>query len=150
MKQIAWPTVIIIALVLAALVLLAYLKVDPNYLVALGGFGTVLAGVLERVYRGPPPPPPAAVLLLALAIPLAACTPGARRDVAHGVLDVASIACLLANAESDDPTVRTVCHLEDVAQDDLHRLIGEQRAAARRYAASRAGACGAADAGGGR
>jgi hypothetical protein len=79
-----------------------------------------------------------------------ACTPAARRDAARTVLDVAAIACVIANAESDDATVRTVCHLEQVAADDLRRLLGEQRAAARRYAASKAGACGPAPDGGAR
>ncbi len=139
--KIAWSTLAAVALVIGGLVALAALKVAPEYLVALGAFGTVLGGVLDRMFRGPPPPGVALFLLLALAIPLTSCTPGARRDVARGALDVASIACVIANAESDDATVRTVCHLEQLVDEDLRRLVGEQRAASRRYAASRAGAC---------
>jgi hypothetical protein len=42
-----WPTVAVIAIVAAALVALAFLKVDAAYIAAVGGLGTVVAGLLR-------------------------------------------------------------------------------------------------------
>ena len=122
MKTIAWPTVIIIVAVLAALVILAYLRVDPMALAALGGFGTVLAGVLERVYRGPQPPVPpgaAGLLCLVLALPLVAgCPSGAKTPTIDAEAGVAAIdnTCSFLEGLTDNGTVISICAtVEEIA-----------------------------------
>ena len=115
--KIAWSTVIVIALVLAALVGLAALKVDSTYLVALGAFGTVLAGVLERVFKGGPPPaggPVLVALLVMLGAPLACKGANAPSsgDVEAGLV-VVDAACTALEAITDDGAIKTVCATVD-------------------------------------
>lgn len=54
------------------------------------------------------------------------------------VLDVAKIACLIANAESTDDTIRTVCQIVDTEADAARQVLSAQRDSVRRYASSRA------------
>jgi hypothetical protein len=42
-----WPTVAVVAVAAAALVALAYLRVDATYIAALGSLGTVVAGLMR-------------------------------------------------------------------------------------------------------
>lgn len=51
--QVSWSTVSVVFIAVAALVVLAYLKVAPEYLVAIGALGTTLAGAGERLLRRP-------------------------------------------------------------------------------------------------
>lgn len=59
---------------------------------------------------------------------------------AQTVLDVAKVVCIVANSESDDQTIKTVCGI--VAEEDaaFRTVLGEHRKAAQRFAQSR-GAC---------
>jgi hypothetical protein len=85
--------------------------------------------------------------LLVLGLAFGACSPQANRDAAKTALDVVSVACIIANAESQDATVQQVCGIADVLVPDMQRIIGEQRTAARRYAAARMAAARCADGG---
>jgi hypothetical protein len=71
---------------------------------------------------------------------LAGCSAAARRD-AQTALDVAQIACVIANAESDDGTVQEICRITDAVVPDLRKLLAEQRAASRRFAREHAALC---------
>jgi len=56
-------------------------------------------------------------------------------------LDIAKVLCIVANAESDDQTVKTICHVVDAENDAFRAVLSEQRMASRRYA-SRKASCG--------
>jgi hypothetical protein len=74
------------------------------------------------------------------------CTP-AQRSTARTVLDVVQIACILANAESDDETVLRTCRIASEVLPDLKEILAAQRRAAEQYAAHRKAACARSDAG---
>lgn len=57
------------------------------------------------------------------------------------VLDLTQIACVIANAESDDATVRRVCRIVDAVVPELEKLLSTTRAANRAYAATQKGQC---------
>lgn len=78
---------------------------------------------------------------------LAACSLFTPKNV-QTALDIAKVLCIVANAESDDQTVKAVCNILDAEQDAFKSILTQQRAASRRYASTRA-ACspGATDAG---
>jgi hypothetical protein len=46
--QLSWPTVVVVFIVALALVALAFLKVQPEYLVAVGTLGAALAGAMKQ------------------------------------------------------------------------------------------------------
>jgi hypothetical protein len=56
------------------------------------------------------------------------------------VLDVAKVICIVANAESGDATVKSVCGIADAEDAAFHAVLNEHRTQARRFAASH-GAC---------
>lgn len=56
---------------------------------------------------------------------------------AQTVLDVAKVICIVANAESSDATVKTVCNITDAEDAALHAVLNEHRTQAKRYAAAR-------------
>lgn len=58
---------------------------------------------------------------------------------AKTVLDVAQIACIIANAESTDATVAQVCSVADALLPDLQKILGEERKALAK--AKKAAAC---------
>ena len=71
---------------------------------------------------------------------LGGCTPG-QRQIAKTVFDVAKVACIIANAELNDPALQVAC---DIANSDIlgaRKIADEQVMASKRYAASKAGAC---------
>jgi len=47
--QLSWPTVAVVFIVALTLVALAFLKVDPAYLVAVGTLGAALAGAMKQL-----------------------------------------------------------------------------------------------------
>lgn len=51
-------------------------------------------------------------------------------------LDVAKVACIIANAESSAAVVKTVCGILDAETPALQTILGEQRKASRRFASS--------------
>jgi len=64
-----------------------------------------------------------------------ACSLFTARNV-ETALDVAKVLCVIANAESEDATIKAVCKVTE-AEDPLVRdLLSKQRQASRRYAAS--------------
>jgi hypothetical protein len=79
-------------------------------------------------------------LLGAVLLALSGCSAAARRDV-QTALDVAQIACVIANAESDDTAVREICRITDLLLPDVRRILAEQRAASRRFADEHAARC---------
>jgi hypothetical protein len=85
---------------------------------------------------------PFLVLLFTIFITLLSCSPAANKKVANTALDLAQIACILLNAESDDATLQKVCGFAQDVLPDVQKLVSEQRAASRRYAAERAAASG--------
>ena len=66
---------------------------------------------------------------------------------ARTFLDVARIACIVANAESDDATVQRICGVVDELAPAMREVLAAQRTASRRYASERLGACMGPDAG---
>ena len=77
-----------------------------------------------------------------------ACTPG-QRQAAKGALDVAQMACVIANAALADSEVARICGLVDGIDDPIRRLLSAQReqvAAAEARGRAVAG-CSAVDAG---
>lgn len=62
------------------------------------------------------------------------------------VLDVVQVGCIIANATLPDDKVRQACDVADDLVPAMRDVLGEQRAALRRFAAENYGACGAADA----
>jgi hypothetical protein len=78
------------------------------------------------------------LLLMALGmLNAAACSLFTSKNVSTA-LDVAKIACILANAESDDATVKTVCNILEAEDAALRTVLKEQRQASRRFAAASA------------
>lgn len=80
------------------------------------------------------------ILFGAAVIALSGCSAAARRD-AQTALDVAQIACVIANAESDDSSVQEICRITDLLLPDVRRILSEQRAASRRFAEEHAARC---------
>lgn len=68
-----------------------------------------------------------------------ACSPFTSQN-AKTVLDVAKVICIVANAESNDVTVKTICNIANAEDAALHSVLNEHRTQARRYAAIH-GAC---------
>jgi hypothetical protein len=79
-------------------------------------------------------------LLTVAVIVLSGCSAAARRD-ARTALDVVQIACVIANAESDDATVREICRIANALLPDVKHILAEQRAASRRFANEHAARC---------
>jgi len=79
-------------------------------------------------------------LLLGAVVILLGCSAATRRD-AQTALEVAQIACAIANAESDDKAVQEACRIADALMADVKRLLAEQRAASRRLAEEHASRC---------
>ncbi len=75
-------------------------------------------------------------LPFALAL-LSACSLFTRENV-RTALDIAKVVCIVANAESDDQTVKSICNILDAEDEAFRRVLREQRVAARRFAASKA------------
>jgi len=63
------------------------------------------------------------------------------QEHAKDALDVATIACIIANASSDDATVQRVCRIVDEAAPAMKDVLKSHRAAAARYAAEHKGDC---------
>lgn len=55
-------------------------------------------------------------------------------------LEVGKVLCIVANAESDEATVKTVCNILDMEQEAFKSVLTENRKASRQYA-RKAGAC---------
>ena len=72
---------------------------------------------------------------LALLIGLVGCTAG-QKQVVRTALDVASYACIIANAGSADETIAKVCAIEAELVPALKELLRNHR-----MAMSKAGAC---------
>ena len=84
-----------------------------------------------------------AVCLLALTV--ASCSLLTAKNL-RTVLDVVQVSCIIANATLPDDRVRQACDVADDLVPAMRDVLGEQRAALRRFAAENYGACGAADA----
>ena len=65
----------------------------------------------------------------------------------HTALDIANVLCIVANAELPDENVQKVCNVADALIPDMKKLIGEQRASSRKFAASAGASKVAGDAG---
>lgn len=75
-----------------------------------------------------------------------ACTPG-QRQTARTVLDVAKIACIIANQSLPDRDVQKVCDVADDLIDPMKDVLASSRAASAQAVASARVGCGPADAG---
>lgn len=64
---------------------------------------------------------------------VSSCTPG-ERQAAKSALDVLQVACIIANAESDDATVAQVCGIANDLMPDLEKILSAQRKATRKAA----------------
>lgn len=60
---------------------------------------------------------------------------------AKTVLSAVQVACIIANSESDDSTIQSVCDFTRDMMPIVKGLVSEQKAASRRYADSVAGQC---------
>jgi hypothetical protein len=69
-----------------------------------------------------------------------ACSPSANKTL-RSVLDIIQIGCIIANAESDDANIQKACGVADDLLPDLRKIVAQERAASRRYAAEHASAC---------
>jgi len=79
---------------------------------------------------------PTYLVLLTMTGSIAGCSLFTSKNV-QTALDIAKVLCIVANAESDDQTVKTVCGIVDAEDAAFHAVLGEQRKAARRYSSSR-------------
>ena len=64
----------------------------------------------------------------------AGCSPAANRKVANTALDIATVACIIANSESSDATIAKVCGIADALLPDLRTIVSTSREANRKYA----------------
>lgn len=87
----------------------------------------------------PTTPPLPIIMLLAFLVGLIGCTPG-QKQAAKTALDVASYACILANAGADDATISKLCAIEADLAPAMKELLKQHRIAAKRVAAP-AGPC---------
>lgn len=81
---------------------------------------------------------------LGLMLGLVVTEPGCAlmtKENAKTVLDFASIGCIILNAELPDEKVATTCDIIDKLIPSMKELLSQQRAASRKYAASKAGNC---------
>lgn len=68
---------------------------------------------------------------------IVACTPAARRDVAHAVIDVALATCVAEHPGNDEPTLRDICrYAEDLAPVVRELLAAQKRGAMKSASAS--------------
>lgn len=75
------------------------------------------------------------VLLLCVSV-LSSCRLFTPKNV-QTALDVAEVICIIANAESDDQTVKTICNIIDEKSDAFRAVLVEQRKASRQFAAAK-------------
>ena len=94
--------------------------------------------------------PALVALLSACLLPaVAGCTLFTPKN-AETALEVGKALCIIANAQSDDQTVKTVCGILSVEDAAVRAILNEHRREARRYAETRNNNCvqaGAPDAG---
>lgn len=68
---------------------------------------------------------------------IVACTPAARRDVAHAVIDIALATCVAEHPGNDEPTLRDICrYAEDLAPVVRELLAAQKRGALKSGAAA--------------
>lgn len=67
-----------------------------------------------------------AVALILFCLACLACTP-AEKQAAKTALDIANTICIVANAESSDANVQTVCGIEQTLMPDVKRLLDAHR-----------------------
>lgn len=133
MKTITWQQALILLVCMAIPVAAFKFLGSPEAAGASMAAGMVLNFLLGR--DSDPPAPPASrgpgLKAVGLSALLVLCLPGCatwQRDV-KSVLDVAQVACIIANASSSDATVAQVCGVADVLIPDLQKILATQRAA---------------------
>lgn len=62
-----------------------------------------------------------------LCILLVACSPAANQKAASTALDLTQIACVIANAESDDATLKAVCNIASDLIPEVQPLIASTK-----------------------
>lgn len=97
---------------------------------AVAGHQLVIESILDGKEIGKDGGPPAAggaILLLLACAAGVSCTKQDAKNAAGIGLDAAQIACAIAHAESDDPSVAAICRIEDALAPALHELLKSHR-----------------------
>ncbi len=134
-KTISWQQLAVFVVCLAAAFAAhKFLGLDAG--MAAGVVTSIIAFMMGRGQDPPPSDPPASgkgpglkaigFTAAALALCLSGCAEF-QRDVKF-VLDAGQVACVIANATSDDATVMQVCGIADVLIPDLKVILAAQRA----------------------
>ncbi len=77
------------------------------------------------------------IIVFTIIASLTACSSLFNKSTAKTVLDVANIACIIANATSSDATIQQACGIVDDLLPSMREVLNSHRMAAAKYEAAK-------------